>query len=69
MNTLENSILKSFIKYMKNEVNNLDLFVSLPDEETWDEEKECVVMEKQDNGRVWNVICNKNNKVIDVYEL
>ena len=71
MDILEEKILNSFIKYMGNEVDNLDLFVAYI-EDNWPDEDgvySCEVMEQQDNGRVWTCECTKNGKVKDVYEL
>ena len=65
---MEEKILKSFIKYMGKEVEGLDLIVSI-DPESWEEEHNCVVMEKQDNGKVWDVSCTRNGNVKDAYQV
>lgn len=66
---LEEKILKSFINYMDKEVQGLDLMVSMPDPEDWDEEHICEVMEKQDNGKVWTIKCTKTGNVKNVWKL
>lgn len=68
---LEEKILKSFIKYMKKEVDNLKLIVCIsPD--CWPDDYNaytCEIMEEQDNGRAWSCECTKNGNVKDVIEL
>ena len=66
--SLEEKILKSFIKHEGKEVKGLDLMVSI-DPENWEEEHACEVMEKQDNGRAWTCECTKNGIVKETYEL
>ena len=69
--TLEEKILKSFIKYEGKEVEGLDLIVCwTPDcwpdfENTYS----CEVMESQENGKVWEVECTKSGKVKNTYLL
>lgn len=69
--TLEEKILKSFIKYEGKEVEGLDLIVCwIPD--NWPDfgnVYSCEVMESQDNGKVWEVECTKSGKVKNTYLL
>ena len=66
MREMEEKILNSFKKKAK-EAKDLDLIVSIP--EDFDYEHECEVMEKQDNGKVWNVVCTRSGNVKDYYEI
>ena len=73
MEELENTILKSFKKYMGKEVNDLDLIVYI-EEDYWPDPDSiynycCEVMESKDNGRVWTCTCTKNGRVKDACEL
>ena len=69
--SLEEKILVAFNKYMGEEVKGLDLIISIcPD--CWPDYEgtySCEVMEKQDNGKVWNVECTKFGKIKDCIEL
>ena len=71
MEKLEEKILKSFKKYMKEEVEGLDLIVSTtPD--CWPDFEgayTCEVMEKQDNGKVWTCECTKSGNIKATYKL
>lgn len=67
--TLEQKIFEQFIKKMGKEVEGLDLFPAI-EEDTWDEgENLCLVMEKQDNGKVWECSCTKTGKIKDIIEI
>lgn len=66
---LEKRILESFEKKTKGEFKDLDLIVSLPDEEGWQEEHYCAVMETKDNGRVWDCECTKTGNIKSIWEL
>jgi hypothetical protein len=71
MEKLENTILQSFIKKMGKEVDGLDLIVAFS-EDTWPDDDniyQSIVMERQDNGKVWNVECTRNGRVKDIIEL
>ena len=68
---LEEKILRSFIKYKGKEVEGLDLMVAFC-EDTWPDDEgiyTCVIMEKQDNGMVWDCECTKSGKVIETIKL
>lgn len=69
--SLEQKILKSFIKYMGKEVEGLDLIVSWT-EDCWPDFEgsyTCEVMERQDNGKVWTCICTRSGNIKDTYLL
>lgn len=68
---IEEKILFNFKKKMKDEVKDLDLFVALAEDTFPDEDGvySCQVMERQDNGKVWDVICTKSGNIKDVYQL
>ena len=69
--SLEEKILKSFIKYMGKEVEGLDLIVAWT-EDCWPDFEgsyTCEVMERQDNGKVWTCICTRSGNVKDTYLL
>ncbi len=61
---MEEKILKSFIKHKGKEVENLDLMVALPD--NFEDCPTCQVMEKEMNGKVWDVICTKSGRVKEI---
>ena len=63
---LENKILTSFKKKL-DDVSNLNLLVSIPDD--WEDCKECNILEDVDSGKVWFVKCDKNGNVKDWYEM
>lgn len=71
MKELEEKVLKSFIKCEGKEVESLDLIVCIADDEFPDDEGiyQAQVMERQDNGRVWNCICTRTGNVKETYEL
>lgn len=71
MKELEEKILKSFIKYEGKEVAELELFVVISEDEFPDEEGiyHAQVMERQDNGRVWECTCTRTGNVKETYEL
>ena len=60
---MEEKILKQFKRILGKEVKGLNLIISMPDD--FEEEPECVIMEKRDNGKVWDVVGN----IKDYYEL
>lgn len=66
---MEEKILNSFVKKMKGEVNKEDLLVFIPDCFGDDNEYYCEVMEKWDNGKVWEVETTRSCNVKDIYEL
>lgn len=69
MENLEEKIFKQFIKKMGKEVEGLDLFPAL-EEDSWDEgENCCLIMEKEDNGKVWECYCTKNGNIKDIIEI
>ena len=62
---IEQVILNNFKKYMKSQVQDLDLIISLS-EDTFPDDYgiySCEIMEAEDNGKVWNVTCTKNGKI------
>lgn len=67
MTELETRILKSFQKYEG--IDASSLVVCIGDDWGDDNIYECVVEEKQDNGKVYQVTCTKSGKVIDVYQM
>ena len=71
MSMLEEKILNSFIKYEGKDVDGLDLFVALTDDNwpDYDGVYSCEVMEKQDNGKVWYCECTKNGNIKETYML
>ena len=64
---MEEKILKQFKRILGKEVKGLNLIISMPDD--FEEEPECVIMEKRDNGKVWDVVCTKKGNIKDYYEL
>jgi len=65
----EKQVINSF-KTKYKEFKDLDLLVAIPDSFLDYEDNEIIIMEKQDNGKVFNVVIDrKNQKVIDYYEL
>ena len=71
MKELEEKILKSFIKKEGKEVEELDLVVATCEDEWPDYEGvyHAQVMERQDNGRVWECTCSRNGNVKETYEI
>lgn len=65
---IEEKILETFKKKLGAEAKKLNLMVSL-DPEAWEEDHYCEVMEKQDNGKVWEVKTTRSGKVIEIYEI
>ena len=62
---IEQVILANFKKYMKSQVQDLDLIISLS-EDTFPDDNgiySCEIMEAKDNGKVWNVTCTKSGKI------
>lgn len=66
---MEEKILNSFVKKMKGEVKKEDLIVSIPDCFGDDDEYYCEVLEKENNGRVWNVETTRNYNVKTIDEM
>lgn len=67
---LEQKLLEVFKKKFGKEVEGLDLMVSIPDPDTWEEEHTCLIMETKDCGRVWEVYFTRTgNNIKDWYEL
>lgn len=67
MRELEAKILKSFQKYINTNISNLVVCIG----DDWGDYGiyECVVEEKQDNGRVYQVSCTKSGRVKSVYQV
>lgn len=65
--TLEEKVLKSFIKYEGKEVEGLELIVAIPDCWGDDDEYYCQVLESKDNGKVWEVTCTRTGNVKGTY--
>lgn len=68
---LEEKIFEQFIKKMGKEVEGLDLFPAL-EEDSWDDDEPenlCLIMEKEDNGRVWECSCTKSGKIKTILEI
>lgn len=61
---IENKILQNFKKVIKQ--NNL---IIMFDKEIWEEEHSCIIEEKEDNGKVWQVECDKNGKILEYCEV
>ncbi len=66
--SLEEKILKSFVKYEGKEVEGLDLVVFI-DPDAWEEEHLCEVLESKANGKVWEVACTRTGNVKETYLL
>lgn len=68
MKTLEEKILEGFKKKLKEEIKDLDLFVSVSEDNWPDDYKvySCEVMERKANGKAWDVTCTKNGNVKDI---
>ena len=58
--------LRQFREKMGKKVEGLDLIITYPDD--WEEEGECEIMERRDNGKVWMVKYGLDN-IIDIIEL
>lgn len=65
---IEQVILENFKKKMKDEVKDLDLFVSLS-EDTFPDDYgiySCEILENKTNGKSWDVTCTRTGKVKDI---
>lgn len=67
---LEEKLLQSFIKYMGDEVKGLDLIIAFSPDTFPDDEGvySFIVMEREDNGKVWDCECTRSGKIKDVIE-
>ncbi len=63
---MEEKILSSF-KQKEKELKDLELIISMSDD--FEETHECEILEKKENGRVWNIVCTKSGNVKDYYEM
>lgn len=62
----EEKLLKLFQK--KEKVNTNNLLISIPD--NFENDNEYIVMEKEENGKVWNTkLNNQRTKVIEIIEV
>lgn len=71
LDQLEVKILNLFIKKMGKEVEGLDLFATIV-EDMWPDDSgyyECIVMEKQSNGKVWGIECTRTGNIKSIYEV
>lgn len=68
-NELEQKIFEQFKKMMKDEIEGLDLFPAIEEDSWEDGENCCLVMESQDNGKVWECYCTKSGKIKDIIEV
>ncbi len=67
MLSLEEKILKSFKEKMGDEVQNLDLIVSLNYSDG--NCNDCEIIEKKDNGKVWFVEYDETGEIEDTLEI
>lgn len=65
---MEQKILEQFKKKMKMEERN-DLIISLDCDDFGNYLNTCEVMEKQTNGKVWDVITTRSGNIKSIYEL
>ena len=63
MNKLETKLLNSFLRKEKT-AKTLDLIVCIADDE-WSEDRGFLIMERQDNGKVWQCWATSKNTIKD----
>lgn len=69
MMELEQKIFEQFKKMMKDEIKELNLFPAIEEDSWEDGDNCCLVMEHQDNGKVWECYCTKSGKIKDIIEI
>lgn len=67
MNVLETKLLSEFLK-KEPKLKNLDLIVCIADDE-WAEDKGFLIMEREDNGHVWQCWATNRNTIEDIVQV